>query len=57
MNNFKEAKPRQRVYYCWSQSLMHLRWLRGWITWHEYWQLQYGDNPLRNWSQLFTHNC
>jgi len=24
MNNFKEAKPRRRTYYCWSQSLMHL---------------------------------
>jgi len=23
---------------------------------HEYWQLQYeADNPLRSWSQLFTH--
>ena len=25
MNNFKEDKPRRRAYYCWSQSLMHLR--------------------------------
>jgi len=26
MNNFKEAKPRRCTYYCWSQSLMHLRY-------------------------------